>query len=64
MNTLESLESQIGALPRAEVEALQDRLSRLLEDEAELNPDFVESIERGNADLRAGRVRTRTPEEA
>jgi hypothetical protein len=38
---------------------LQDWLANYLEDEAELTPEFVASIERGQADLREGRVRVR-----
>ena len=57
MSKLETIEVQIRALPREEAEALQDWLSEYLEDRAELNPQFVQSIERGQADLRGGRVR-------
>lgn len=61
MSKLETIESQIRSLPRQEAEALQDWLSEYLEDRAELNPEFVKSIERGNADLQAGRVRIEKP---
>jgi len=63
MSKLETIEVQIRALPREEAEALQDWLSEYLEDQAELNPEFVQSIERGQADLRSGRVRKRTPKQ-
>ena len=55
MSKLEAIEAEIRSLPRSEAERLQDWLSDL-EDQAELNPEFVKSIERGKADLKAGRV--------
>ena len=58
MSELEAIETQIRVLPRQQAEALQDWLSQFLEDEAEVSPEFEKSIERGNDDLRAGRVRT------
>lgn len=61
MSNLQSIEAQIRALPREDAEELQDWLSQYLEDHAELNSEFVESIERGNADIKAGRVRRREP---
>lgn len=57
MSKLEAIEAEIRALSRTEAEELQDWLSEYLEDHAELNPKFVESIERGKADIKAGRVR-------
>jgi hypothetical protein len=39
-----------------EAEELQDWLSEYLENRAELNSNFVASIERGKADLKAMRV--------
>ena len=57
MSKLEAIESESRALPLEEAEELQDWLSEYLENRAELNPSFVESIERGKADLKAGRVR-------
>ncbi|MSU37415.1 MAG: hypothetical protein EXS36_20415 [Pedosphaera sp.] len=64
MNKLETIEFQIRDLPREQAEELQDWLSEYLEDQAELKPEFLQSIERGKADLRAGWVRKRTPEQA
>jgi hypothetical protein len=61
MSKLEAIEAEIRSLPREKAEALQDWLSEYLEDHAELNPDFVKSIERGSADLAAGRSRTEKP---
>lgn len=61
MSKLEVVEAEIRSWPREEAERLQDWLSEYLEDRAELNPAFVESIERGNADLAARRVRIEEP---
>jgi hypothetical protein len=59
MSKLETIEAR--ALPVEQAEQLQDWLSEYLEERAELNPKFVESIERGKADLKAGRVRVEKP---
>lgn len=59
MSKLEAIEKEVRNLPRAEALELQDWLADYLEDEAPLNPEFVASIERGQADLRAGRARIR-----
>jgi hypothetical protein len=61
MSKLEAIEAEIRTLPRDKAEELQDWLSSYLEDRAELNPEFVKSIERGKADLKAGRVRVEKP---
>ena len=61
MSKIEAIEAEIRSLPRNEAEQLQDWLSDFLEDRAELNPEFVKSIERGKADLSAGRVRIEKP---
>jgi hypothetical protein len=58
VSKLESVEAEIRSLPREQLEQLQDWLSQYLEDQAELSPQFVESIARGKADLQAGRVHT------
>lgn len=62
MSKLEAIEAEVRKLPREQIVKLQDWLADFLEDQAELNPDYVTSIERGNADLREGRVRRQTPE--
>ena len=59
MSKLESIEAEVRKLPPEQARQLQDWLANYLEDEAELNPEFVASIERGQADLGAGRVRVR-----
>jgi len=57
MSKLEAIEREIQALPREHALELQDWLADFLEDQAELNPEFVARIERGKADLREGRAR-------
>ncbi len=57
MSKLETIEAEVRKLPLAEAVELQDWLADYLEDSAGLNPEFVSSIERGNADLQEGRVR-------
>ncbi len=59
MSKLKTIEAEVRKLPRGQARELQDWLADYLEDQAELNPEFVASIERGQADLRAGRVRVR-----
>jgi hypothetical protein len=59
MSKLEAIETEVRTLPREQAFELQDWLAEYLEDQAQLSPDFVASIERGQADLRAGRVRVR-----
>jgi len=61
MSKLETIEAEVRKLPPEEALQLQDWLANYLEDEAELNEEFVASIERGQADLREGRVRGRKP---
>ena len=55
---LSQLEAEVRKLQPEQALQLQDGLADYLEDEAELNPEFVASIERGQADLREGRVRS------
>jgi len=59
MSAIESIEAEVRKLPREHAVQLRDWLADYLEDVAELNPEFVASIERGEADLREGRVRVR-----
>ena len=61
MSTVHEIEAAVQKLPVEQARELQDWLADYLEDDAELNPEFVASIERGQADLREGRVRTRRP---
>jgi len=57
MSTVQEIEAAVQQLPVEKARELQDWLADYLEDDAELTPEFVASIERGQADLRAGRVR-------
>ena len=61
MPTLEQIEEQVKQLPRAQQEALRDWLENVLEDELEMTDEFKAKIERGENDLREGRVRVRKP---
>jgi hypothetical protein len=61
MSEVEKIEAEVRRLPRKEALELIDRLSDYIESQAELNPEFVVSIERGQADLREKRVRVRQP---
>ena len=61
MSKIEALQAEVRKLPLEQAVELQDWLADYLEDSAELNPEFVASIERGNADLREGRVRVHRP---
>jgi hypothetical protein len=57
MSKLETIEAEVRKLPPEQALRLQDWLADYLEDQADLNPEFVASIERGQADLGEGRVR-------
>ena len=61
MPLLEQIENEVKQLTRAQQEALRDWLENLLEDQLELTDDFKAKIERGEQDLREGRVRIRKP---
>ncbi len=63
MSKLEAIEAEVRKLPLEQAAKLQDWLADYLEDLAELNPEFVASIERGNADIREGRVRVHRPDD-
>ena len=61
MPTLEQIESEVKQLTRTEKEALRDWLENILEDELELTDEFKAKIERGEQDLREGKVRVHRP---
>lgn len=61
MQTLEKIEEQVKQLPRAEQESLRDWLENILEDDLEFTDEFKAKIERGEQDIRAGRVRVHKP---
>jgi hypothetical protein len=55
------IQESVKRLSRAEREALRDWLDNTLEDELEFTDEFKEKIERGERDIRDGRVRIRKP---
>jgi hypothetical protein len=61
MQTLERIEDEVKQLSKAEQEALRDWLENMLEDELEFTDEFKAKIERGEQDIRAGRVRIHKP---
>ena len=61
MQTLETIEAEVKQLSKAEQEALRDWLENMLEDELEFTDEFKAKIERGEQDIRAGRVRVHKP---
>jgi hypothetical protein len=61
MQMLEVIQEEVKMLPKAEQEALRDWLDKLLEDNLEFTDDFKTKIERGERDIRAGRVRIHKP---
>jgi mRNA-degrading endonuclease RelE of RelBE toxin-antitoxin system len=61
MQTLEKIEQEVKRLTKAEQEALRDWLENMLEDELEFTDEFKAKIERGEQDIRAGRVRIHKP---
>jgi hypothetical protein len=61
MPTLQQVEEQVKMLTKAEREALLDWLGNIVEDELEFTDEFKAKIERGEEDLREGRVRIHKP---
>ena len=61
MSTVAEIESAIARLSRREAEEVREWLEQWLEDQQEMTPEFLASIERGNSDLAAGRVRKERP---
>ena len=61
MQTLERIEAEVKQLSKAEQETLRDWLENMLEDELEFTDEFKAKIERGERDIREGRVRVRNP---
>ena len=57
MSTVAEIEAAISKLPLKQEEKLNEWLEQWLEDQRELSPEFVASIERGKPDIAAGRVR-------
>jgi len=61
MSTVAEIEAAITQLPVKDAEELREWLEQWLEDQMEMTPEFEASIERGKADLSAGRSRTVRP---
>jgi hypothetical protein len=61
MRTVAEIESAIARLPLREAEEVREWLEQWLEDQREMAPEFLASIERGKSDLAAGRSRTERP---
>ena len=61
MPTLQQVEEQVKLLTKAEREALLDWLGNIVEDELEMTDEFRAKIERGEKDIREGRVRIHKP---
>ena len=61
MQTLEKIEEEVKQLPKADQQSLRDWLENMLEDELEFTDEFKAKIERGEQDIRAGRVRIHRP---
>ena len=57
MSKLEQIKDDVKRLSKADQKALLDWLTNVLDDELELTDEFKAEIERGDADLAAGRVR-------
>lgn len=61
MSTVAEIEAAITRLNRNEVEQVREWLEQWIEDQREMTPEFLASIERGKADLDAGRTRIVKP---
>lgn len=61
MSRVTEIETAIARLPLQEAEIVRDWLEQWLEDQHEMTPEFLASIERGKADLVAGRQRIVRP---
>jgi hypothetical protein len=61
MPTLEQVEEQVKMLSKAEREMLLDWLGNIVEDELKFTDEFKAKIERGEQDIRDGRVRIHKP---
>ena len=61
---VQEIEQAIRTLPRQQVEHLRDWIENLLEDQFDLTEEFKASIERGKADIVAGKTRVREGDQA
>ena len=61
MSTVAEIEAAITRLSRNEAEEVREWLEQWIEDQREMAPEFLASIEHGKADLAEGRARTVKP---
>jgi len=61
MSTVGEIEAAIARLPVKEAEEVREWLEQWLEDQLEMTPEFLASVERGKADIAAGRTRIVKP---
>jgi hypothetical protein len=61
VSTVAEIEAAISRLPVKEAEEVREWLEQWLEDQLEMTPEFLASIERGKADIATGRSRTVRP---
>ena len=61
MSTVADIEAAITRLSLTETEEIREWLEQWIEDQREMTPEFLASIERGKADLAEGRARSVTP---
>jgi hypothetical protein len=61
MSTVAEIEAAISRLPLQQAAEASEWLEQWLEDQQKLSPEFVASIERGKADIAAGRARVVRP---
>jgi predicted outer membrane protein len=59
MSNVAEIENAIARLSLGEAEEVREWLEQWLEDQREMTPEFQASIERGRADLAAGRTRVK-----
>jgi hypothetical protein len=57
MSALEKIQTEILALPRPDVQALQTWIEDYLEDECDLTPEFAASVARAEAEIASGQGR-------
>jgi predicted outer membrane protein len=58
MSNVAEIEAAITALSIREAEEIREWLEQWLEDQQQMTPEFLASIERGKADIAAGNSRT------
>jgi hypothetical protein len=61
MSTVAEIEDALSRLSLKEAEEVREWLEQWIEDQCEMTPEFLDSIERGKADLAAGRSREVRP---